>query len=293
MSRQQTSELQHNENRQALSPRLIARMFATLGGYKWLVLAGCAMVCVCAWADMQIIHEASIIIKGETWRDTGLFKAFIPLLTVCFLNRFFGWLQWVATIFATNRAVARLRKRFFSKLLALPKAFFDSHKAGWLTARSTGDIEVLQDFMTYALMMLGVFGTITVSAWHRIAQIAPALLLPAIGMMPLILTMTFLYKRRMTRLQRAAREQNSELVANMSEAVRGVRVVQAFARQARNLDDFNTLNLKSHDTEVRVARLDALFMPALDFIGVLNTVIVIAFAAWLLENPDVPCSTSP
>lgn len=286
MSREQTTELQRDADQKALSPRLIGRMFATLGGYKWLVFAGCVMVCICAWADMQIIHEATIIIKGGTWRDAGLLQAFIPLLVACFINRLFGWLQWIATIFATNRAVARLRKAFFSKLLRLPKPFFDTHKSGWLTARSTGDIEVLQDFMTYALMMLGVFGTITVSAWVRISQIAPVLLLPAIGMMPLILVMTLLYKGRMSRLQRAAREQNSRLVANMSEAVRGVRVVQAFARQERNLEDFNTLNLKSHDTEVRVARLDALFMPSLDFIAVLNTVIVIVFAAWLLENPD-------
>lgn len=293
MSSGQTSELRKDEDQKALSPRLIGRMFATLGGYKWLVFAGCTMVCICAWADMQIIHEATLIIKVDSWRDTGLLQAFIPLLVACFLNRLFGWLQWIATIFATNRAVARLRKAFFSKLLVLPKTFFDTHKSGWLTARSTGDIEVLQDFMTYALMMLGVFGTITVSAWHRISQIAPVLLLPAIGMMPLILLMTVFYKRRMSSLQRSAREQNSRLVANMSEAVRGVRVVHAFARQERNLEDFNTLNLKSHDTEVRVARLDALFMPALDFIGVLNTVIVIAFAAWLLENPGFPLLGKP
>jgi ATP-binding cassette subfamily B protein len=293
MSDDQTTELRQDEDRKALSPRLIGRLFATLGGYKWLVLAGCVMVCICAWADTQIIHEATNIIKGETWRDTGLLRAFIPLLVACLLNRLFGWLQWVTTVFATNRAVARLRKTFFSKLLELPKPFFDRHKSGWLTARSTGDIEVLQDFMTYALMMLGVFGTITVSAWHRISQIAPILLLPAIGMMPLILMMTVFYKNRMSGLQRRAREQNSRLVANMSEAVRGVRVVHAFARQERNLAEFNTLNLKSHDTEVQVARLDALFMPALDFLGVLNTVIVISFAAWLLEHPDFPLLDKP
>lgn len=286
MSREQTTEMRQEDVPKALSPRLILRMFSTLGRYQWLVYAGCVMVCICAWADMQIIHEATQIIKSETWRTTGIITALTPLVIVCLLNRIFGWMQWVTTIFATNRAVARLRKDFFRKLLGLSKHFFDSHKSGWLTARSTGDIEVLQDFMTYALMMLGVFGTITVSAWFRISQIAPVLLLPAVIMIPLIGVMTVYYKRRMTSLQRVARDQNSRLVANMAEAVRGVRVVQAFARQERNLEDFNAINLQSHDTEVRVARLDALFMPALDFISVLNTVIVIAFAAWLVENPS-------
>ena len=293
MNRQQTTEMRPDKERGTLSRRLIVRLFSTLGGYKWLVFAGFGMVCICSWADMQIIHEATRLIRDEAWRDKGILTVLLPLIGVCLLNRVFGLLQWVTTIFATNRAVARLRKAFFSKLLDLPKSFFDRHKSGWLTARSTGDIEVLQDFMTYALMMLGVFGTITISAWFRISQIATILVLPALLMMPLILLMTGVYKRHMSRLQRMARDQNSRLVATMAEAVRGVRVVHAFARQERNLEDFNALNLQSHDTEVRVARLDALFMPALDFIGVLNTVIVIAFAAWLLEHPDVPWLGKP
>ncbi len=293
MSRTQTSELERDADRKAISFLLIIRLFATLGGYKWLVFAGFGMVCICAWADMQIIHEVTRLIRDDTWLQKGIAGAMLPLIVVCLLNRVFGWLQWIITVFATNRAVMRLRKTFFSRLLSLSKHFFDHHKAGWLVARSTGDIEVLHDFLTYSLMMLGMFATITVYAWIRISQIAPVLLIPAAFMLPLILVMTIFYKRRMTRLQRDARDQNSRLVASMAETVRGVRVVHAFSRQKRNLEVFNELNLMSHDTEVRVARLDAVFMPALDFISILNTAIVIAFAAWLIRNPDVPLLRNP
>jgi ABC-type multidrug transport system fused ATPase/permease subunit len=79
----------------------------------------------------------------------------------------------------------------------------------------------------------------------------------------------------------------------MSESVRGVRVVQAFSRQRRNLDDFNTLNMMSHDTEISAARLDAVFLPALDFIGVFNTTLVVVFASWILRHPDVLGLTHP
>lgn len=289
MTRTSTTEQYDTEKEAgALSGRLIVRMFGSLGGYKWLVFSSGIMVCIGAWADMQIIYIASRIINSELWRETGIWKAIAPLLLFCLLNRVFGWLQLVATLVGTNRAVARIRKEFFQHLLQLPKTFFDTHQSGWLTARSTGDIQVLQDFMTYALMMIGMFATITASAWIRISQISPILLIPALFMVPLIIVMTIMYKRRMTTVQRRARDQNSRLVANMAETVRGVRVVHAFGRQHRNLEDFNEINMMSHDTEIHAAKLDAIFMPALDFIGVINTVVVITFAAWLIENPDLP-----
>jgi len=295
MSDEKTSEQQAPDEAQtrALSLRLIGRMAKSLGPYKWLVVIGAVMVCICAWSDMQIIHEATRLIKRGIPEDGKLLPLFMPLLLVCLANRVFGWLQWVITIFATNRAMAALRKQFFVKLHGLSKQFFDNHKAGWLVARSTGDLGILQEFMTFALMMLGYLGVISTSAVVRITNIAPILLAPAVVMVPVITVATLRYRRRMTRIQRAAREQNSRLVANMAETVRGVRVVQAFSRQEQNLESFNELNLLSHDTEVRAARLDALFLPSLDFIGVLNTTVVVAFAAWLIKHPNIPYLDQP
>ncbi len=269
-----------------LSMRLVGRIVASLGPYKWLVMVGSVLVAICAWADTQLIHEATKLIRKGIPRDASIFRATLPLILVCLLQRATGWSQWVVTLYATNRAVAILRKTFFSKLLTLSKGFFDEHKAGWLVARSTGDMSVLHDFMSFALMMLSVFVTIIVSSVVRITQISPILLVPALFMAPVIAYASHRYRNRMTTLQRTARQQNSRLVANMAEAVRGIRVIHAFSRQERNLDDFNAINLMSHDTEVRAAKLDALFLPSLDFLTVVNTTIVVAFSAWLIKNPD-------
>jgi ATP-binding cassette subfamily B multidrug efflux pump len=291
---EQTSEKRDPDAPQtrALSLRLLLRMSQSLGRYRWLVLMGCVMVCICAWTDMQIIHEATKLIKRGAPKGS-IAAAILPLVLICLANRIFGWLQWIITLFATSRAMAVLRKQFFAKLHTLSKHFFDQHKSGWLVARSTGDLAILQDFMTFALMMLSVFVTITLSALYRVANIAPVLLVPAVVMMPIIIIATLKYNRCMTTVQRSAREQNSRLVANMAESVRGIRVVQAFSRQERNLADFNALNLQSHDTEVQAAKLDAVFLPSLDFIGILNTTVVVAFAAWLINNPTVPYLSQP
>ncbi len=279
------SENQKQQENQALSLRMTIRIFGILGPYRWMIGFATMMVCVSAWADMQIIHYASRLFESQQWNETGILSAIVPLILLSLVNRSFGWVQLILSFYAGNQAIAGLRKTLFGKLMLFGKSFFDRHKAGWLVARSTGDIAILQDFMTYSLMMIGVFGTITVSALIRITQIAPLLLLPAAIMLPLVTFLTARYKTRMTTLQRTARDQNSRLVANMAETVRGVRVVHAFSRQERNLEDFNLINSSSHDTEVHIAKLNGLFMPALDFMSVLNLILVVLFATWVLHDP--------
>jgi len=233
-----------------LSLRLIARIFSSLGRYRLPVLLSSLMVCFVAWSDMQIIHLVSEIIKAGVPGSGSIVALLMPLVFIALLNRIMGTVQWVINTYAANKAMAGLRKEFFGKLQQLSKSFFDRHKTGWLVARSTGDMAIIQDFMNYALMMSGFLITLMVSALLRIAAIAPVLLMPAIIIIPLILYISVRYKRRMTEIQRSSRAYNSRLVANMTESVRGVRVVQAFSRQERNLEAFNELNMLNHDAEI-------------------------------------------
>ncbi len=279
------SENSEQNEDQSLSLGLTLRIFSILGPYRWLIFFATLMVCIGAWADMQIIHYASQLFESQSWQETGTFRAILPLALLGLVNRIFSWGQLLISVYCGNQAIAGLRKKLFQRLMMFSKSFFDKHKAGWLVARSTGDIAILKDFMTYALMMLGIFGTITIAALFRISRIAPLLLVPAAIMLPLVAYLTSRYKTRMTKLQRTARDQNSRLVANMAETVRGVRVVHAFSRQERNLEDFNIINSSNYDTEVNIAKLNGLFMPALDFMSVLNLILVVLFATWVLHDP--------
>ena len=286
-----TEHLTRREEKQEapLSLRLIVRLFKTLGPYKWLLFLGNIMAFICVAADMAIIHEIKELIDSDRLMTDSVYITVLPLALVCLANRVFGYGQFAITTFATNRAMLNLRRTFFDKLQLLSKHFYDTHKAGWLVARSTGDMSILADFLRFSLMMLVVFGTAVIFALKEIGSISWILLLPTLVMAPAVLVFTGWYKRRMSSAQRYARRQNSRLVANLTENIRGVRVVQAFSRERRNLRKFNRLNLINRNTEIRVARLNAIFLPSMDFLGVLNTVIVVIFGSWLMNAPaDFP-----
>ncbi len=270
-----------------LSAYLILRVLKTLGPYKWLVFLGNILLIGCAWADLRIIREISLLVDRADLRTVSVVELAIPFLWLAAANRIFGISQYLVTVFATNRAMANLRMEFFDKLLCLPKRFFDQHKSGWLVARSTGDMGILADFMTFALMMLVYLATSMGYALTRIYAIAPILLVPCVITLPVAFGFTIWFQRNMSEAQREARRQSSLLTANLAENIRGVRVVQAFSREEHNLHAFNEINRDSHDMEIKVARLGGMFMPCMDFLGILNIAIVMILGAWLFHHPGV------
>jgi ABC-type multidrug transport system fused ATPase/permease subunit len=267
-----------------LSLRLIGRIFAMLGPHWRLLACGNVLVVVCAISDMAIIREVKKLIDHPGLREARLGELVWPLALACIVNRLSGWAQWLCTFYATNRAMLRLRKRFFGRLQTLSKSFFTTHRSGWLIARNTGDMFLINHFMTFSLMMSLYFGAAILFAFREMLSVSPLLLIPTAFIIPVVTVVTLGYQRRMSRAQRAARELNSKLVANLSENVKGVRVVHAFTRHEINLDRFDRLNRSNSDAEVRVSRLNALFLPSIDFLGVVNTAVVVSFALLLTRG---------
>jgi len=280
ISERQTEEL----HKKPLSLRLIVRIFGMLGPYWKFLLVGNVLVIVCAVSDMAIIREVKRLIDHPDIRGESLLTLLLPLTLACVVNRVSGWGQWLFTFFATNRAMMRLRKTFFEKLQTLSKSFYDTHKTGWLIARNTGDMFQINHFMTFSLMMSLYFGAAIVFAFREMFSVSPLLLVPTAFIVPIVALVTIIYQRRMSKAQRIARELNSRLVANLSENVKGVRIVHAFTRQEINMQRFDQINQSNSQAEIRVSRLNALFLPSIDFLGIFNTAVVVSFALLLMRG---------
>ena len=277
-------DIENEATTKPLSLKLITRLFGTLGPYIWLLFIGNFFCIICAATDMAIIREVKKIIDYPDLDSVSILSVLFPLICYCVINRITGWTQWLLTCFSTNKGVENLRIKFFSQLQRLSKNFYDTHKTGWLIARNTGDIFIINQFMLFSLMMLIYFATAIMFAFYEMTKISPVLLVPTLFIVPVVFVVTVRYKRRMEQAQRETRKQNSKLVANLSENVRGIRVVQAFSREKHNLSKFNLLNQKNRELEIRVSRLNALFLPSIDFLGILNTSIVITFVLLLLNG---------
>ncbi len=278
-----SEQLENDENRPELSAKDLLRCFGYLGRYKFIILLSVTLCAVCVWAEMALIRQSGMLLDSIAKMGGSLWELTLPFLLYGALSRVCGGLQWIMTTYATNRATLALRTAFFAKLQSLSKSFYDTHKVGWLVARNTSDMARISDFLTYPLTMSVIFVTTFTFALIQIARINLLLLLPLLVVSPLFILITGYYRRHMRRENRRVSRQNSKIVANISETVRGIRVVHAFSREEENYAEFEELSTEYKELNIRVARLQGLFMPSLDFLGMLNMTLVIGFAFWLIN----------
>ena len=135
-----------------------------------------------------------------------------------------------------------IRTAYFSHLLSLPLAFYQTHRTGDLMARATNDLNQVRIFFTYGFR--GVVETmlifvLSIAMMCRIDwQLALLVLIPLPLMSLFIVRMAALVHTRFKAIQEFFGDMSNFVQENLS----GIRVVKAFVQgpaQTRQFDDLN------------------------------------------------------
>jgi ATP-binding cassette, subfamily B, multidrug efflux pump len=207
--------------------------------------------------------------------------AWVVVLTVVLL------IEWV-----TNRArlylmadvgtrvVVDIRQAMFDHLQRLSVSFFDNYKVGRLMSRIVGDVQVLQEFVTWTIVgtarSLFTLGFILFALFRMNAELA---LITMVVLPP----MAFLTRRWSGRTREAWREVRRRIAiinGYLNETVTGVRVIQSYTREPVNERTFDDLNRRHLDANIDAARLAATFFPAVDVLGSIAVALVVAYGAF-------------
>lgn len=170
--------------------------------------------------------------------------------------------------FAGQRIIQRLRDELFTHIQRLSLSFFSNYETGKLIARVIGDVNVLREAITFAvvgavrdvLILLGI-----IVAMLFISLPLTLIALVVVTVVAIMANYWRIYARKAYLWQR---ETNSANNAELSEAFNAIRVTQAYARQAYNYRRFaeriNRAHLKS---SLRAALIASLFFPGIELVG--------------------------
>jgi ABC-type multidrug transport system fused ATPase/permease subunit len=159
-----------------------------------------------------------------------------------------------------------LRNRIYRHLQSLELAFFDGQQTGQLMSRSTVDLQAVRFFLGYGLVfILQSLVTLVVAATIMLA-VNPLLAGVALAPLPLIVGFSFRYGRRNRPAQQEVQQRIAELTAEAEENVSGVRVVKAFAQEARQLARFRHEVGRVFGQAMVSTRIRAFYNPLLGFL---------------------------
>ena len=169
---------------------------------------------------------------------------------------------------AGQRIIQKLRDELFEHMQFLSVSFFTQYEAGRFIARIVSDVNTIRETINFAVVgtlreMLTLIGIILVMARINLplTGVAVVVLIVLMG----IANVWRIYARQAyLRVSDANARVNSEL----SESFNGVRVTQAFDRQAYNYERFKTgVNQELRDANSLAALVSGLFFPSIELVG--------------------------
>lgn len=258
---------------------------ALMGGSLAALLAATALKLLEPWPLKFVIDRVVPSAAGESAAAAGLAPTTLlalcalGLVAVIALKALFQYLATVGFALVGNRVLTALRADLFRHLQALPLSFHARARTGDLTLRLVTDVAMLKEtavtaalpLLASVLVLAGMIGVMLALDWQlTLMALAP---LPLLGLTSLRLT------RRIREVSRESRKREGELAAAASEAMAGIRSVQALGLEDRLQDRFSGTGARELRAGVKGKRLSAALERSVDLLTGIGLAVVLWFGA--------------
>ncbi len=277
------------EGGQLFNQRVVVRMLAYLRPYGRYMAIATALMLVATGMTLLVPYLIKIAIDEHISASNtgGLLRvaiyialAFILLYGASAGQRYL--LGWVG-----QRVLANMREQMFRHLQALPLAYHDTHIVGVTVSRVMNDVAVINDLLSQGLVTL--IGDLLVLLGIIIVMLTmnPRLALIAFTVLPLMVLVTVLFSRKAKVAFRRTRSSVAAVVGDLAEGIAGMRVIQAFAQEEVAQARFDSINESNKVAHVDAMSLSFVFLPSIEFMGMLATAVVLWFGGVAVSRGDV------
>ena len=173
----------------------------------------------------------------------------------------------------------RMRDLLFEQILHLPYAWLGAQQTGDIIQRGTSDVETIKRFVSERLTSLFRISVMLAMALYYMSGIHGRLTLAAFAFIPVIVTYSFIFHRKIGSAFEACDVQEGILSTIAQENLTGVRVVRAFGREMHERKRFERQNEKYTGMWVRLMRIMTLYWCTGDLISGLQILTVVALGA--------------
>jgi ATP-binding cassette subfamily B protein len=117
------------------------------------------------------------------------------------------------------------------------------------------------------------------------------LALATLTVIPAMSIATAIFRKRSARAYRDVRERLGLVTATLAEDIAGMRVVQAFTRERRNIRNFREVAERYRDSNQQTVVLNGLYFPFVDLLSSIALAVVLGYGGHLYFNGQVTIGT--
>jgi ATP-binding cassette subfamily B protein len=226
---------------------------------------------------VALFHLHGSNVRPMIWNEvfwTLLFYAGV-VVALALMSGLFTFLMRQTIVVASRHIEYDLRETLYGHLQKLPPEFYQSLSTGDVMTRATSDIEQVRRYAGPAFMYMASAITRVTLALSFMVVISPTLALWALAPMPLLAVSVYFVARMEFSRSQAIQKQYSVVTSRVQEALAGIRVVKAYARQRAEGETFAGESRHLMKRNLSLALVSAAWRPVFTVLIGLSTILVV------------------
>lgn len=220
--------------------------------------------------------EGTAIQDGFFWDIAWTFLVFgLMIIGLSLASGLCSFLMRQTVIVASRHIEFDLRNTLYDHLQKLSDSFYNRTATGDVITRATSDIEQVRRYIGPAIMYVTRALVIVVTAITVMLIISPRLTLYALLPMPLLGVAIFIVSQLVHTRSDALQTQYSRLTSRVQEALAGIRVLKAYAREEAEARAFEAESSLYKKRMLSLAQVEASWRPVFVTVVGLSQILVV------------------
>ncbi|TCP20348.1 ATP-binding cassette subfamily B protein [Scopulibacillus darangshiensis] len=209
------------------------------------------------------------------------------LIGLYLFSALFTYIQQYIMAGVAQKTVFALREEVNQKLSRMPLKFFDSQSHGDVLSRVINDIDNISSTFQQSLTQLFRSLVTIVGVIVMMLTISPLMTLIVLLTLPLSFFVTVKVAKRSQKYFMGQQKSLGELNGHVDEMYTGHRIVKAFGREKRSIEQFNSINDKLYDAGWKAQFVSGIIMPLMMFIGNIGYVFICVVGGILVTHRTI------
>ena len=222
--------------------------------------------------DSLLDKEAPFTLTSGDWRMLAGVAAIVLLIALAEAGAQYLSDLWLQS--AGERIAHELRITVYDRLQALSLGFHQKREKGDLLTRVTGDVNAMGDLFAEQIGAIAQAALLGFGMTAVLLFLDPVLALVSIATSPLLLGISWVYRRKVRRTARVRRAHEGRIASIAGEALSAMAVVKAFGSERYESDRVRHGSERRMEVGVEVARMQAGFDGLVGAVRAVGTALV-------------------
>ena len=257
--------------------KLFKRLLLYIKPYRWVFIV--SIIAVIGLAVFGAIRPKVLQLAIDENINERLLEGFIKYIIIYIVLLVFEVISNLVFIYFASylgQSVVRdIRVKLFKHILNFKMKYYDNSSVGILITRSVTDMERIADifgqglFMIFSdiLKMLVVGGVMVAMNWR--------LSIIVFSTLPLIVFATKIFQKFMKKAFEEVRTEVSNLNSFVQERVTGMKILQLFAREEVEFENFKKINERHKKGWLKTVWYNSIFFPVAEVLSSITLGVVI------------------